>query len=332
MVTRRRTQWDRMSGALALAFAIIHSPGGGGGGGSCYAIQSSSRDLTLAQPWPRNQSNNRHQTTTTTTTSSRQVQSTSSTACTVEDFVFDDCSYDADGVCDAGTALCTNEQSDCFDCDPCQAYATSCAACTAAANCLWCAVPSLGVAVCSSELIAAIVPNICINSGSDGTSYQSTCTNDSGISTPSTNTSTTPGTSTDTCDVLKDVCPLQLNGKCEANGITCPYNSDCFDCDPCLAYRFDGCATCVAANCLWCEDDAVCLSKNGQFIPSLFTCDPDSGFSSTCPTPTTTPFYPDPFYTSQLWMYELINVLPVWESGISTYSEQRNRNSTSLRP
>jgi subtilisin family serine protease len=327
MITRhRKRQFDSMAVVMAVMAVValaVYAPG------VSYAMLSSSRDLTLAQPWPRNQRNHRQ---TTTTTTSRQVQSTtgSATVCTVEEFVFDDCSYDADGVCDAGTALCTNAQSDCFDCDPCQAYASSCAACTttttaaAAANkCVWCAVPSLGISVCSSELIAAIVPNICINSGSDGTSYQSTCANDDdSSSTPGTNTSTTtPGTSTDTCDLLEDACPLQLNGKCEANGISCPYNSDCFDCDPCMAYRFDGCATCVAANCLWCEDDAVCVSKDGQIMPEFFTCDVDTGFSSTCPTPTSTPFYPDPFYPAQLWMYELINVLPVWESGISTYAE-----------
>lgn len=235
-------------------------------------------------------------------------QQQAATVCTVDELIADSCTYIGDGVCDANGSLCALG-SDCFDCDPCQAFAASgCDACIAA-GCLYCEVPALGLAACSSPSIAAAVPDVCVNTGTitgTGTPYQSTCDN----------SSSPASTSSSSCDISTETCPTFLNGDCDADGIVCPKNSDCFDCDPCLAFRYDGCDACVAAGCVWCGLDTVCLTLGARYPSLLFAC-AATDFNITCPAPSTGNFFQVPFYDAQSWLYDLINVKAVWESGIS---------------
>jgi hypothetical protein len=120
-----------------------------------------------------------------------------------------------------------------------------------------------------------------------------------------------------TCDSTKDTCPYKFDGACDAGGICgATTNSDCYDCDPCQAYRFQGCTACTAAKegCVWCDADASCLSPKTT-LPIFPQCQA-SNYTRTCASLANQPFS-DPLYGSMSWMYNLINVQNVWKSGIS---------------
>jgi hypothetical protein len=96
--------------------------------------------------------------------------------------------------------------------------------------------------------------------------------------------------------------------------------SDSVDCDPCQAYRFQGCEACTSApeGCLWCPSDAICKSIGTTMpVDTKFSC-ADSDFISTC-EPSTTAFFADSFYGSMEYLYDMVRVKPVWEAGYSTY-------------
>jgi hypothetical protein len=227
-----------------------------------------------------------------------------STTC---DFDGDTCSYQLDGVCDAGSYCDVN--SDCFDCDPCQAY-TSCDGCTQA-DCLWCNDGLSGQ--CSSSEAAKAFPNAC----GYGTSYARTCSSSGGGGGETTTDDIVPPTSY-TCDGSADTCISPFNGKCDANIWSCSaVNSDCFDCDPCQAYRFQGCEACTSApeECQWCGADAICKSPGVAVSETMMTC-AESDFVTSCPA-STTAFFPDPLYDSMVWLYDMVKVRPVWEAGYS---------------
>jgi hypothetical protein len=118
-----------------------------------------------------------------------------------------------------------------------------------------------------------------------------------------------------TCDSTKDTCRFKFDGECDAV-VYCDANSDCFDCDPCQAYRFQGCTACAAAKegCAWCDADASCLSPKTT-VPNYLQCQA-SNYTRTCASSANRPFS-DPLYGSMTWMYNLINVQNVWKSGIS---------------
>lgn len=113
-----------------------------------------------------------------------------------------------------------------------------------------------------------------------------------------------------------DTCAYQYDGVCDA-GTACNAGTDCFDCDPCHAYRFEGCATCTAAGCLWCGQDATCVT-DGSTLLGTMSCNA-SDFVSTCDGTSTTSsdVFADPFYDADVWIYNLINIQDVWKSGIS---------------
>jgi hypothetical protein len=224
------------------------------------------------------------------------------------DFDADSCSYQLDGVCDAD-GICSSN-SDCFDCDPCQAY-SACDECTQA-DCLWCNDGLIGQ--CSSSDAAKAFPNAC----GYGTSYAyaSTCSS-SGSGGGGATDDLVPPTSY-TCDGSGDTCPYTFDGECDADGLNCAsVNSDCFDCDPCQAYRFQGCEACTSARegCQWCGSDASCKSP-GVAVSDTKTMCTESGFVTFC-SASNTAFFSDPLYDSMVWLYDLVNVRPVWEAGYS---------------
>ena len=225
---------------------------------------------------------------------------------TCNDFVVDcdpnndSCQTVFDGVCDADGSRCATG-SDCFDCDPCQQY-DNCDDCTAGTGsagdaCQWC--PSR--LDCSSLNLLQLLPA--------SANYECDYT---------TNVCEAAG---DVCAdaSVADPCPLALNGICEADGNACLRNTDCFDCDPCMELRYQGCAACTAtAGCLWCGADALCVSA-GAPLPNndaaLLQCT-EADLVSTCPSNLNNPF-PDPLFNAMDWVYEMINVKPVWASGVT---------------
>lgn len=212
------------------------------------------------------------------------------------DVLNDPCPYPLDLECDAGNACPFN--TDCFDCDSFQQYRDlGCQGCVDNGG-RYCET-GLGLPICSSPEIAAAVPNVCTNSGG-GTAYTALCDVES---------------ITDTCDVANDSCPYKNDGVCDA-GTFCAPNSDCYDCSPCTELRFGGCEACTAAGCLWCAADAACFPDYGGPVPDKLECSA-ADFVSTCPVTTGANPFSDPLYEASNWIFDMIRVKPVWESGIS---------------
>jgi hypothetical protein len=131
-------------------------------------------------------------------------------------------------------------------------------------------------------------------------------------------TSTADTITSYSCDGSGDTCRYTFNGVCDANGLICAaVNSDCFDCDPCQAYRFQGCEACTSApeGCQWCGADASCKSPGVTIPETMMTC-AQSDFVASCPA-STTAFFSDPLYDGMVWLYDLVKVRPVWEAGYS---------------
>ena len=247
------------------------------------------------------------------------------------------CANAYDGVCDTeGDFPACTAGTDCFDCDPCLSIVTDaisalitdsneiCQLCSAA-GCQYCTYPSLDgslVVFCTSPSIALNLPDICSSFG--GSSYTDTC--DGSVETPAPSPKNTD-IILSTCDYSNDSCEFSQDNVCDAVSATllsgyCPENSDCLDCDPCQALRFDGCDTCVAAGCFWCASDALCLSTNPSILQNSarqrqLTCTNSDAFVQTCPTDNNAKVFSDPLYDSQSWVFEQIGVVDVWKSGIS---------------
>jgi len=211
------------------------------------------------------------------------------------------CRYSFDFLCDAGRSCAPN--SDCFDCDPMMLYRDSCALCIAKGG-EFCTTGT-NETVCSSPGIAAEFPTFCSDDG--GTPYQTECP-----------------VIEETCDFENDPCDQQFDGICNA-GVDCPANSDCYDCSECTQLRTLGCEGCTNAGCVWCGAEALCMPPGGGIPPPFnldwsniglaYTCT-DQDFVSTCEAPDSSlPFDPPPFFEANDWVYEMINIKPVWASG-----------------
>jgi len=197
------------------------------------------------------------------------------------DILDDTCPFTLDLQCDdpSGLNLCPSN-SDCFDCDPFfqQFQDQGCDACVLNGG-QYCETVE-GEPVCSSPNIAALAPNAC--SGGGGTPYMSTCSDPA---------------PPEQCDLLNDFCQFALDLECDA-GTFCPGNSDCFDCDPLMQFRGQGCDACIANGGQYCEtaegipvcsDPAIaaqapnaCLGGGGT--PYLSTCS-----TSPAPSPASPP-------------------------------------------
>lgn len=317
---------------------IIHNWSSIRGGAVSIALWLFLLVLTTTTTVPPVSANDRHTTlneaTTTTTTDffgstiiARQDEdttTTSGTACSGSTISEEDaCEYALDLACDAPDYCPSN--SDCFDCDPyLQQYSSSgCDTCIAHGG-AYC-VTGRGVPVCSAPEIAAALGHVCETQFEGGTAYVTTC--------PASDDTTHAFNYV--CDLALDDCPYQFNGVCDAEANSdstttstnttstglCAAGTDCFDCSPCHAHRFDGgCDGCTAAGCRWCAADAVCFPALALELSNDtgLTCTLDD-FVSSCPAVAADDdWYADSLYYGAMdWLYEMINVKPVWEQGIS---------------
>lgn len=146
--------------------------------------------------------------------------------------------------------------------------------------------------------------------------------------------------STKTCskDLTSDLawekarCPsLQLKGTCLAGHPNfqeeeCPPGSSCFDCDPCQKHNFD-CNSCAQSGCFYCPGDGLCISQAvGDSFFSQFEdfdsmpqpqCTKESDWTTSCNAPNPNNQFSDPAFQYQNWAFDLLNVKPVWEQGIT---------------
>ena len=258
-----------------------------------------------------------------TTLQEEDSSTTSGTSCSADVLLQPDaCEYALDLECDVPDNCPSN--SDCFDCDPyLLQYSSDCDTCIANGGAF--CVTGRGRPVCSAPEIAAALGNVCETQFEGGTAYVTTC--------PSKEDTTHAFNYV--CDLALDDCPYQFNGICDAANVDdsttttttgrCAAGTDCFDCSPCHAHRFDGggCDACTAAGCRWCAADAVCFPALALELSNEdtgLTCTLDD-FVSTCPAAANdgnADLYADsPYYGAMDWLYEMINVKPVWEQGIS---------------
>jgi hypothetical protein len=61
--------------------------------------------------------------------------------------------------------ICISTGTDCYDCDPCLAFAKDCATCTAQSNCGWCQTGKSGLDFCLSIGFTQALPDLCSEDG-----------------------------------------------------------------------------------------------------------------------------------------------------------------------
>lgn len=82
------------------------------------------------------------------------------------------------------------------------------------------------------------------------------------------------------------------------------------DCD----FDYD-CQSCIANGCYWCPGDARCASSTSTPFNVFSHCTRNIDYvQDTCTDPGN--FFTDPMYSGQAWVYDMINVRPVWERQI----------------
>jgi hypothetical protein len=89
----------------------------------------------------------------------------------------------------------------------------------------------------------------------------------------------------------------------------------------CESFHYD-CYNCISKGCYWCTFDSLCfptpefVSKQSPnydilFPNKIFSCRTEEDFTQeTCTAPNN--FFTDPMYGGQNWIFEMINVKPVW--------------------
>lgn len=122
-------------------------------------------------------------------------------------------------------------------------------------------------------------------------------------------------------------CVYIADGVCDNIGSSsvCLTGTDCYDCDDCQIYNGE-CGLCTQNNCYYCPSDARCLSQPiteaiwapvrdvaGSRLPGCLV---ESEWQTTCEIPVSNPFL-DPLYSAQEWVFDIMNVQPVWEQGIT---------------
>ena len=100
----------------------------------------------------------------------------------------------------------------------------------------------------------------------------------------------------------------------------CYFYALSFDCDPCMKYKFDGCEVCTSApeGCGWCDSDAICISF-GTPLLAPFISEGCAAIIDTCDSLSDSNYFSDPLYGAANWIFDMINVKPVWDSGISKF-------------
>lgn len=246
--------------------------------------------------------------------------------CTEEEIFADACDSASNLICEANTTSACPARSDCLDCDPCMQYrGTDCQTCTSA-GCHWCAHSNPLYQSCHSPEIAQLLPDSCAVTLNGYVSSNLTC--------PSKTCAYLDG------QLVPDTCFLAFDGICDqgttsvadgGDGIseTCGFNTDCFDCDPCHDNDFTTCEQCTAdGNCNWCSLEGTCFAKdktwtagarirlNGDMF--VLTCQAqDYAFAANeCAALEATNVFADPLYDANQWIFDLIDVEPVWRQGI----------------
>jgi len=226
------------------------------------------------------------------------------TFCTLDEVLVDSCESTEDNVCDVDTEVC-GAGTDCYDCDPCKEFEFDCSACTSN-GCSFCP----GNGQCASAEYAEGKASSCESAGSAFDANGQNCT-------------------ALTCDFsggdLEDSCPSANDGSCDTESL-CPFGTDCFDCDTLQEYDFVSCEACIGAGGAWCGKDTRCSDPllaifAGEYNGEMHTCTQEDYAYTTedCARVNSGNLYPDPLYSGLSWVYELINVEPVWRNGISTY-------------
>ncbi|KAG7367189.1 subtilase family protease [Nitzschia inconspicua] len=128
-----------------------------------------------------------------------------------------------------------------------------------------------------------------------------------------------------TCEFLNDQCISQFDGKCDSvlgnNTLPGCGNSDCFDCNLCSQFNAD-CKGCLEAKgCFYCPGDGTCNNAptyifEGAIQSCLEPVDYLVG-GAICSLSPDDNFFNDPLYDGQRWVYDMINIVPVWEKGYS---------------
>ena len=228
------------------------------------------------------------------------------------DIYSDPCTLRFNLVCNAGRSCPAG--TDCFDCDPLQAYRNmGCETCVAKGGeyCL----TGKGVPFCSSPDIARKVPKACTATG--GSEYSSICPSvrqpvpapaprpapvpvprPAPVPPPVPRPAPVPApvprlvpvqsplSSSAKCDIFNDKCSYKFDLYCDAGGF-CGRDSDCFDCDPFLKFRNSGCSTCIAAGGHYCvtgSGSSFCNSPSiAAQVPYACTVSGGSVYKSTCP-------------------------------------------------
>lgn len=127
-----------------------------------------------------------------------------------------------------------------------------------------------------------------------------------------------------TCDFANDQCGSQFDDVCDSlhgnNSLPGCGTSDCWDCNVFCTTLNGDCKGCLGAKgCYFCPGDGTCNNS------PLYTF---NGLIQSCTEPvdylfggnlcTHTPeenFFEDPLYDGQRWVYDMINIVPVWEKG-----------------
>jgi hypothetical protein len=125
------------------------------------------------------------------------------------------------------------------------------------------------------------------------------------------------------CDFLNDQCGSQFDGVCDSilgtNALPGCGSGDCFDCNLCAQFNAD-CKGCLEAKgCYYCPGDGTCNNSpiyifEGGIQSCLEQVDYITDGESCSLTPEQN-FFDDPLYDGQRWVYDMINIVPVWERG-----------------
>ena len=124
-----------------------------------------------------------------------------------------------------------------------------------------------------------------------------------------------------TCDYQNDDCPYKDNSECDVDLDYCFAGTDCFDCDKCRQYDLD-CGACLDDGCVYCPKDGICTSESilqdyfAPFNVKVLACSSQDYQSVSCVAGADNVFN-DPLYTEQSWVYDLIEIQPVWKRGIT---------------
>jgi hypothetical protein len=119
------------------------------------------------------------------------------------------------------------------------------------------------------------------------------------------------------CDIFPDIDIYSLC--CVDNGPPIPTPSPTTDASTCEDFNFD-CLGCIEKDgCFWCPGDALC-SSTPSFVDDVTivtreqSCkSPEDYTTDSCTEPSN--FFSDPLFSAQKWVFDMINVVPVWEKG-----------------